>query len=111
MRSCQSPYSFHCPLLPPISFVPSQAVIPLTLLPAALAFQIRELVNFLPQSNKVPPPIRETRDEADRLSPALNTIVPADSKLAYVPGHVPPTSPHCFASPRPTLLCTILPCL
>jgi len=43
----------------------------------------RELMGFLPSSNLVPPPVRETEDSTDRSDVALNAIVPHDPNLPY----------------------------
>eukprot|EP00051_Salpingoeca_urceolata_P004842 m.68133 g.68133 ORF g.68133 m.68133 type:complete len:545 (-) comp13882_c0_seq1:177-1811(-) len=45
--------------------------------------QIRELFNFLPQSNRHELPIRETLDSSDRIEPSLDLVVPNDSQKAY----------------------------
>eukprot|EP00053_Salpingoeca_punica_P007000 m.64882 g.64882 ORF g.64882 m.64882 type:complete len:542 (+) comp13955_c0_seq1:61-1686(+) len=45
--------------------------------------QTRELLGFLPNSNREPAPRRETHDPTDRLVPSLNMIVPPDSHTAY----------------------------
>jgi propionyl-CoA carboxylase beta chain len=44
---------------------------------------IRELVSYLPQNNRDDPPRRETSDPIDRMDPALDTIVPAESNQPY----------------------------
>jgi propionyl-CoA carboxylase beta chain len=44
---------------------------------------LRELFSFLPSNNLDDPPRRATNDPADRLEPALNTIVPAESNVPY----------------------------
>jgi propionyl-CoA carboxylase beta chain len=44
---------------------------------------LRELFSFLPSNNLDDPPRRPTNDPADRLEPALNTIVPAESNVPY----------------------------
>ncbi len=44
---------------------------------------IRELLAFLPSNNLDDPPLRPTADPADRLAPALDSIVPAASHLPY----------------------------
>jgi len=43
----------------------------------------RELVSFLPSSNRVPPPVRQTEDTRAREDPALDRIVPSDPNTAY----------------------------
>lgn len=45
--------------------------------------QVRRLVNFLPASNRVAPPVRPTEDPADRVEMALNTVVPESSGKPY----------------------------
>eukprot|EP00050_Salpingoeca_kvevrii_P012458 m.22724 g.22724 ORF g.22724 m.22724 type:complete len:539 (+) comp4026_c0_seq1:25-1641(+) len=43
----------------------------------------RELVNFLPPSNRQEPPVVSTEDPEDRIIESLNSIAPADSNKAY----------------------------
>ncbi|KAJ2901059.1 hypothetical protein IWW38_000024 [Coemansia aciculifera] len=43
----------------------------------------RELLSYLPQSNREPPALRFTADPADRADAALDTLVPSDSHTAY----------------------------
>ncbi|MHB8284555.1 MAG: acyl-CoA carboxylase subunit beta [Caulobacteraceae bacterium] len=45
--------------------------------------QVRRLVDFLPLSNREPPPIRESYDDADRDEPSLDTLVPANPNKPY----------------------------
>jgi propionyl-CoA carboxylase beta chain len=45
--------------------------------------QVRRLVDFLPSSNRTPPPTRESYDEADRVEPSLDTLVPANPNQPY----------------------------
>jgi propionyl-CoA carboxylase beta chain len=45
--------------------------------------QVRRLVDFLPASNREPPPSRESFDEPDREEPSLDTLVPANPNLPY----------------------------
>jgi propionyl-CoA carboxylase beta chain len=45
--------------------------------------QVRRLVDFLPSSNRNPPPTRESYDEADRVEPSLDTLVPANPNQPY----------------------------
>jgi len=45
--------------------------------------RIRELVGFMPANNRLKPPHRHTDDPADRLEPALDTIVPANANVPY----------------------------
>src|SRR5436305_7847170 len=42
---------------------------------------IRELLSYLPQNNRDDPPRRVCKDPADRMDPALDTIVPAEATL------------------------------
>ena len=44
---------------------------------------IRALLSYLPQNNREDPPRRATADLADRMDPALDTLVPAESNLPY----------------------------
>ncbi|KAI9467832.1 hypothetical protein LPJ78_004279 [Coemansia sp. RSA 989] len=44
---------------------------------------MRELLSYLPQSNREPAPRRVTADRADRADRALDTVIPADSHVAY----------------------------
>jgi len=44
---------------------------------------IRELLGYLPQNNRDDPPRRPAADPADRMDPALDTLVPAESNLPY----------------------------
>uniref|UniRef100_A0A914WM47 Propionyl-CoA carboxylase beta chain, mitochondrial n=1 Tax=Plectus sambesii TaxID=2011161 RepID=A0A914WM47_9BILA len=44
---------------------------------------IRELFNYLPQSNKDPAPVRASDDPWDREVPSLDTVVPLESTAAY----------------------------
>ncbi|PVU87750.1 hypothetical protein BB559_002701 [Furculomyces boomerangus] len=45
--------------------------------------KMRELLSYLPQSNKETTPIKYSADPKDRADEALNTIIPADSTKAY----------------------------
>jgi propionyl-CoA carboxylase beta chain len=45
--------------------------------------QMRRLVDFLPASNRVKPPVRATDDPADRTEPSLDTLVPANTNQPY----------------------------
>ncbi len=45
--------------------------------------QVRRLVDFLPLSNREPPPARASLDEADREEPSLDTLVPPDANKPY----------------------------
>ncbi len=44
---------------------------------------IRELLSYLPQNNRDDAPVRASSDPADRVDPALDTIVPAESNIPY----------------------------
>jgi propionyl-CoA carboxylase beta chain len=44
---------------------------------------IRELLSYLPQNNREDPPRRAGSDPADRMDPALDTLVPQESNLPY----------------------------
>jgi len=45
--------------------------------------QTRRFVDFLPESNRHPPPKRPTEDDPDRIEPALDTLVPANPNKPY----------------------------
>jgi propionyl-CoA carboxylase beta chain len=45
--------------------------------------QVRRLIDFLPLSNRVPPPKRESFDDPDRAEPSLDTLVPANPNKPY----------------------------
>ena len=45
--------------------------------------QTRRFFDFLPASNREPPPRRQTDDPRDRVEPALDTLVPGDSAKPY----------------------------
>ena len=45
--------------------------------------RLRELLSFMPGNNSEDPPVRPTQDPPDRDEPALDTIVPLDSKKPY----------------------------
>ncbi|HWD67263.1 MAG TPA: acyl-CoA carboxylase subunit beta [Caulobacteraceae bacterium] len=45
--------------------------------------QVRRLVDFLPLSNRVPRPIRESFDDPDRAEASLDTLVPANPNKPY----------------------------
>jgi len=49
---------------------------------------MRDLFDFLPLSNKEKPPQRKTSDSRDRVIPALDWMVPIDSKVPYDMLHV-----------------------
>src|SRR5690242_6431524 len=44
---------------------------------------IRHLLGFLPQNNRQDPPRRQSNDPAGRMDAALDTLVPAESNMAY----------------------------
>ena len=44
---------------------------------------VRRLINFLPSSNREPPPVRPTFDSIDRVEPSLNTLVPDNPNVPY----------------------------
>jgi propionyl-CoA carboxylase beta chain len=45
--------------------------------------ELRRFVDFLPASNRVPPPMRPTADLRDRVEPSLDTLVPANPNRPY----------------------------
>jgi propionyl-CoA carboxylase beta chain len=45
--------------------------------------QLRRFVDFLPASNRVPPPVRPSSDPADRQEPSLDTLVPRNPNKPY----------------------------
>ena len=45
--------------------------------------QVRRLIDFLPLSNRAPPPRRESFDDPDRSEPSLDTLVPANPNKPY----------------------------
>src|SRR6516164_3313505 len=45
--------------------------------------QVRRLVDFLPLSNREPPPTRESFDDPDRDEPSLDSLVPANPNKPY----------------------------
>jgi propionyl-CoA carboxylase beta chain len=49
---------------------------------------VRELVDFLPSSNRSPQAVRVTQDPADREDAVLDTIVPTDPQASYDMKHV-----------------------
>src|SRR6202795_228363 len=44
---------------------------------------IRELLSYLPQNNRDDPPRHATADPIDRMDPALDSLVPAESNVPY----------------------------
>ena len=45
--------------------------------------QVRRLVDFLPSSNRTPPPVRQSYDDPERGEPSLDTLVPANPNKPY----------------------------
>jgi propionyl-CoA carboxylase beta chain len=45
--------------------------------------ELRRFVDFLPASNRSPPPIRPTADARDRVEPSLDTLVPRNPNRPY----------------------------
>jgi propionyl-CoA carboxylase beta chain len=45
--------------------------------------QVRRLIDFLPSSNREPPPGRDSFDDPDRAEPSLDTLVPANPNKPY----------------------------
>ena len=45
--------------------------------------QVRRFVDFLPESNRAKPPVRETPDPIDRVEPALDSLIPDSPNQAY----------------------------
>ncbi|MDK9721641.1 MAG: acyl-CoA carboxylase subunit beta [Rhodospirillales bacterium] len=45
--------------------------------------QVRRLVDFLPASNRVSPPVRPTQDSAERLEKSLDTLIPDNPNKPY----------------------------
>jgi propionyl-CoA carboxylase beta chain len=45
--------------------------------------ELRRFIDFLPASNRVPPPMRPTADPRDRVEPSLDTLVPANPTRPY----------------------------
>ncbi len=45
--------------------------------------ELRRFIDFLPASNRVPPPFLPTSDPADRTEPSLDTLVPANPNKPY----------------------------
>src|SRR5271163_2216777 len=43
----------------------------------------RSLIDFLPASNRVQPPLRPTSDPSDRVEPSLDTLVPSSANKPY----------------------------
>jgi propionyl-CoA carboxylase beta subunit len=45
--------------------------------------ELRRFIDFLPGSNRAPPPRRPTSDPSDRVEPSLDTLVPASANKPY----------------------------
>ncbi|MFQ5775420.1 MAG: acyl-CoA carboxylase subunit beta [Kiloniellaceae bacterium] len=45
--------------------------------------ELRRFIDFLPGSNREPPPVRPTSDPAEREEPSLDTLVPSDPTRPY----------------------------
>ncbi|MEX2009888.1 MAG: acyl-CoA carboxylase subunit beta [Dongiaceae bacterium] len=45
--------------------------------------QLRRFIDFLPESNRQPPPLRATPDPADRVEPSLDTLAPVNANKPY----------------------------
>ena len=45
--------------------------------------ELRRFIDFLPASNRVPPPLRPTADPSDRIEPSLDTLVPNSPNKPY----------------------------
>jgi propionyl-CoA carboxylase beta chain len=45
--------------------------------------ELRRFIDFLPASNRVPPPLRPTTDPSDRIEPSLDTLVPSSPNKPY----------------------------
>jgi len=45
--------------------------------------ELRRFIDFLPASNRAPPPMRPTSDPRDRVEPSLDTLVPANPNRPY----------------------------
>ncbi len=43
----------------------------------------RRLLNFLPSSNRVPPPVRPSFNSIDRIEPSLDTLIPENPNAPY----------------------------
>src|SRR5690242_701008 len=50
---------------------------------AEALLQVRRFLEFLPASNREAPPVRPTKDSADRVENALDTLVPANPNKPY----------------------------
>ncbi len=45
--------------------------------------ELRRFIDFLPASNRVPPPSRPTADPRDRVEPSLDTLIPSNPNKPY----------------------------
>ncbi len=45
--------------------------------------RVKELLSFLPDSNRVPGPVVATEDTSDRIIPELDTVIPENSRMPY----------------------------
>jgi propionyl-CoA carboxylase beta chain len=45
--------------------------------------ELRRFIDFLPASNRAPPPMRPASDPCDRVEPSLDTLVPANPNRPY----------------------------
>ena len=45
--------------------------------------ELRRFIDFLPASNRAPPPLRPTADPRDRVEPSLDTLVPSNPNKPY----------------------------
>ena len=50
--------------------------------------QVRDLLSFLPSSNREAAPVRPTEDPRERASEALNRLVPDDANTPYDMAHI-----------------------
>jgi propionyl-CoA carboxylase beta chain len=45
--------------------------------------KVKELLSYLPQSNREKPPVVETNDDPEKIIPELNNVIPGDPKKPY----------------------------
>src|SRR5260370_29487911 len=45
--------------------------------------ELRRFIDFLPASNRAPPPLRPSTDPRDRVEPSLDTLVPKNPNRPY----------------------------
>ncbi len=50
---------------------------------AEALLQVRRFIDFLPSSNREPPPVRPAPDSPEREEPSLDTLVPASPNMPY----------------------------